>query len=127
MYSTHLTGIVAIITTMGVITTPLVLHFIFSMREARQKHEEAMALIEKGLYDPALLAEPERKYRKETFLLIGIIFLAIGIAIFIGLLIIGQIDGLIGGLIPCFIGVGLIVFYAILRRIEKQKLEREET
>ena len=131
----HLTGLVAIITPMGVIAALIVLYFVSSIRKARQRHAEAMALIERGQYDPALLAEPERKYRKETFLLVGIIFLAIGIALLIGVLIFGTMDGassedpadfIIGGLICFFTGVGLIVFYAILWRIEKQRLEREQ-
>jgi len=117
---------VGFIALFGFLATPIVLYSVFLIRKGRQRHEEAMALIEKGLYDPALLAEPEKRYRKEMFLLAGIIFLAIGIAISIGLLIIGEIDGIIGGLIPCFIGVGLIIFYTILWRIEKRRLGKEQ-
>ena len=121
---TTITGIIAIITTMGLIAILIVLYFMMLIRKARQRHEEAMALIERGQYDPGLLAEPEKRFRKETFLLAGIIFLAIGIAVLIGLWVMEQINGIIAGLIPCFIGVGLLIFYAILGRIEKGRSER---
>ena len=95
--------------------------YLYSSRRAKERHEMIMALIEKGEYDTDLLRDKER-YRKDSILFTGIIMTAIGIATAIGVPIAAKkLEPLIAGLIPLFIGLGLMVFYYFLSRREKPR------
>jgi purine-cytosine permease-like protein len=103
-----------------------IIWYLFASKRNKQRHEEIIALIEKGEYDPALF-EHKWKYREEMFLLSAIILIALGVALLIGVPIASKkLDGIIAGLIPFFIGWGLLVFYYILGRIEKSKSVSEK-
>ena len=95
--------------------------YIYFLKRNKQRHEEIMSLIEKGEYDPTMF-EAKRKYRKETFLLSAIVLIAIGAALIIGIPTAAKAsEGIIAGLIPFFVGCGLLVFYFVLKRTEKSE------
>jgi hypothetical protein len=67
-----------------------------------------MLLIEKGLYKPLEVAQKT--------LMAGLILVGIGVAISIGLYWeTGLGAELIGGLVPCFIGIALLIAYLFIR------------
>jgi|GEM_PF-3123576 len=86
----------------------------------RLRSEAMMAMVQKGMYDPRLL-EPQPA--GTALLGWGIALVAVGVALMVGLLILHKTAALIGGLIPLFLGAGLIVTYVLVRRLaagEKQ-------
>lgn len=118
----HVVVIVAAITSFfALLIGSSIVWYFYSSRRSKERHEMIMALIEKGEYDADLLRDKE-KYRKDDILLTGIIMIAIGIATAIGVPIAARkLEPLIAGLIPLFIGLGLITFYYSLSRREKSK------
>jgi len=86
------------------------------------RHRERMAIIEKGLNPQDLKALYERAARPASPLLSlkwGIVFVAIGAAVLIGMWLhaaFGVDEGAIAGLIAMMGGIGLIVFYVIAGR-----------
>ena len=73
----------------------------------------AVAMIQKGVYDPRFF---EPQLGSAATLGWGIALIAAGAAIITGLLVLGKTGGLIGGLIPLFLGSGLVITYALVRR-----------
>ena len=113
--------VAAIISFFALLIGSSIVWYLYSSRRSKERHEMVMALIEKGEYDADLLRDKE-KYRKDDILLTGIIMIAIGIATAIGVPIAARkLEPLIAGLIPFFIGSGLITFYYSLSRREKSK------
>ena len=89
-------------------------------REIRQ--QTYMKTLEKGIYDYRLI--DGKKNSGTAVLGWGIFFTAVGIALFFGFIALGILsDALTGSLVPFFVGLGLIIYYAIRRKIvgdEKQ-------
>lgn len=93
-----------------------------SKRDA-QRHEEVMAAIEKGIYTPPSVPEPV--YRKERYLLAGIILSALGLAVLIYFAFLLEVnEALILAFLFLFPGLGLMGFYRFLAK--KEQREKEE-
>ena len=92
------------------------------------RHEEAMAMIEKGIYVTPPMQEP--LYRKERYLLAGIILGMIGLAFVLVFFMVPPHDRevpLFPGVVALFVGLGIIAFYGVLAKQEKQRRELEGT
>lgn len=97
-----------------------------SKRDA-QRHEEVMAAIEKGIYTPPSVQEPV--YRKERYLLAGIILSGLGLAFLLSFFVAHPEarpdEGLkIAAFLFLFPGLGFIGFYGFLAK--KEQREKEE-
>ncbi|MCK4303280.1 MAG: hypothetical protein KAY24_03495 [Candidatus Eisenbacteria sp.] len=77
------------------------------------RFEAIVAMIQKGVYEPRLL-EPQAG--SIITLGWGIALISIGAAIMVGLLVLGKTAALIVGLIPLFLGVGLVITQWLVRR-----------
>lgn len=81
--------------------------------ESRRKHEAFTAALEKGVYDPALLGQSPSR-RGGAALAWGFIFIAIGLALFVGFIALGILsEAIIGSLIPLFMGVALVLYHRV--------------
>lgn len=90
-----------------------ILCFILTMRYMR--HLERMEMIRRGISSegvPAALASPQAEVRLRLYA--GVILTAAGLAL---LLTLGLFEGfgthLVGGLIPFFVGVGLLIVHGL--------------
>ena len=94
----------------------IVFGFIAYLRYLR--HKEILALAEKGL------PYPERQNGGKDALRWGIIITAIGIALLVGLFPIAMADAwplMLGGLVPTFFGLGLILIHFFTQEDEGDK------
>ena len=99
----------------------IVFGFIAYLRYLR--HKEILALAEQGL------SYPERKNGGKDALRWGIIITAIGIALLVGLLPIAINNAwplTLGGLIPTFFGLGLILIHFITKKDDDESRVDEE-
>ncbi len=107
----------------GVLMIMLIMKGINRSQEIRQQTYQKT--LDKGIYDYRLIAG--KKSSGTATLGWGIFFTAIGIALFIGFIALGVLnDALTGALVPFFVGLGLIIYYAIRRKVvgdEKQNGE----
>ena len=96
-------------------------------RKAKARHETFLKLLDSGVYDYRLVRV---KKRGNALLGWGIVFTAMGLGIWIGLASMQDPsivkDGLTGALIPLFVGIGMIVFWAIVRRLGKGSEENDK-
>ena len=89
------------------------------------RHRERMGMIEKGMKAEdmkALYGGGFRGMQPLTSLKWGIIFVAIGLAVLLGLLLHSWYNvegGIYPGLIAVFGGAGLILFYVLAKRSER--------
>jgi len=108
----------------GVLIVMLIMKGIVRSQELRQ--QMYTKTLEKGIYDYRLI-EGKQKSSGTAVLGWGICFTGIGIALFFSFIALGIIgNALAGSLVPLFIGLGLIIYYAIRRKIvgdEKQNGE----
>lgn len=82
-------------------------------KDSKRKHEAFAAALEKGIYDPTLLGSSPGK-RGTAALGWGFIFIAIGLALFIGFVVMGILqEGLLGSLIPLFMGLALVLYHRV--------------
>ncbi len=107
----------------GVFMIMLIMKGINRSQEIRQ--QTYMKTLEKGIYDHRLI---EGKKSSGTAVLgWGIFFVAVGIALLFSFIALGILsEALTGSLVPFFVGLGLIIYYAIRRKIvgdEKQNGE----
>lgn len=102
----------------------LIMKGITRSQELRQ--QTYMKTLESGIYDYRLLGGQKKSTGTAT-LGWGICFTGIGIALLFGFIALGILgEALIGSLVPFFVGLGLIIYYAIRRKIvgdEKQNGE----
>lgn len=105
-----ITAIVAILVVFAVPIVLIVMFFVFIFRLIKTKHEEKIAMIEHGLTEA-----PSGK-GGIALLVTGLVFTAIGLALVIGLPIAGAGDKIVGGLVPLFVGLGLIGSHYLTRK-----------
>lgn len=97
--------------------------FKFVVRSREMINKERMALIEKGVYDFPL---EKAGINLHKYLLWGFVLLGFGIAFIIGSFIMDE-DMIIAGLIFSFPGLGILLFYKIQSKKEKEKEEEIST
>ena len=107
----------------GVMMIMIIMKGINRSQEIRQQTYQKT--LEKGIYDYRLIEG--RKSTGTAVLGWGIFFTAVGIALFISFIALGVLsEAMTGSLVPFFIGLGLIIYYAIRRKVvgdEKQNGE----
>ena len=107
----------------GVMMIMIIMKGINRSQEIRQQTYQKT--LEKGIYDYRLI--DGRKSSGTATLGWGIFFTAVGIALFISFIALGILsEAMTGSLVPFFIGLGLIIYYAIRRKTagdEKQNGE----
>ncbi|KPK87097.1 hypothetical protein AMJ80_12550 [bacterium SM23_31] len=118
-YMPFLTGILI---TLSFFTLLILIIFVIHRNRVRHReliHKERLALIEKGV------TEFPDEFRKgvnlHLYMAWGFVFSGFGLALIIGLMIIGDWEGIIGGLIFLFIGLALLLFYKIQSKKEEAK------
>ncbi len=92
-----------------------------NIREREMVNKERMALIEKGIYD---FPREKARINLHRYLLWGFILFGLGIALLIGSFVINDEDIIIPGLIFSFPGLGMLLFYKIQSKKEKEKEEK---
>jgi len=98
----------------GVLIVLIILRGINRSQEIRQ--QTYMKTLEKGIYDYRLIGG--KKSTGTATLGWGILFTGVGIALFFSFIALGILgEALAGALCPFFIGIGLIIYYAIRRKI----------
>ena len=96
-------------------------------RKATVRQETLFKLLEKGVYDYRLIRP---KKRGHAMLGWGIVFTTTGLGLLIGLA--GNQDpavlrnGLPGAMIPMLVGIGMIVFWVVIRKIANGTKENDE-
>lgn len=96
-------------------------------RKSTARQETIFKLLESGVYDPRLLRP---KKRGHAVLGWGIIIMTTGLGVLAGLA--GNQDpavlrnGLPGAMVPMFVGIGMIVFWIIVRRVSSGTKENGE-
>ncbi len=107
----------------GVLIIMAIVKGINRSQEIRQQTYQKT--LEKGIYDYRLIGG--KKSSGTAALGWGIFFAAVGIALFFGFIALGILsEAMTGALVPFFIGLGLIIYYAIRRKTvtdEKQNAE----
>ena len=96
-------------------------------RKKEQEHRERLIAMEKGLPLPNPITEVERpKFSNRRAN--GLVMTGIGLALTIAMWVEGGDDSGVWGLIPLFIGIGLLIAGAIDKREydEKQRTERDK-
>ena len=95
-------------------------------RSQELKQQMYMKTLEKGIYDYRLIGG-KKKSSGTAALGWGICFTGIGIALFFSFIALGILsEAMAGSLVPFFVGIGLIIYYAIRRKTvgaEKQNGE----
>jgi hypothetical protein len=93
-------------------------------RKKEQEHRERLVAMEKGIAPPPQPQEIERpKYSSRRAN--GLVMTGIGLALTIAMSVANGIDSGVWGLIPLFIGIGLLIAGSIDKREfdEKQRVE----
>jgi hypothetical protein len=100
---------------------------IVSGRKKEQEHRERLLMMEKGIIPPPAPPEVERpKYSSRRAN--GLVMIGIGLALTIAMVAENGADDGLWGLIPLFIGVGLLIAGTLDKREyeERQRIEREK-
>jgi hypothetical protein len=106
--------------------TVVIILLIVSALTKRQRIRQEMfsKMLDRGIYDPRFLRPTRRSVAPLGW---GIFFVAVGIALMIGLTIMGIFtQGVIGSLIPLFIGAGLILYYTLVQRRSEGEAENDK-
>jgi hypothetical protein len=106
--------------------TVVIILLIVSAVAKRQRIRQEMftKMLESGLYDPRFLRPTRRSVAPLGW---GIFFIAVGIALMIGLTVMGIFtDGVIGSLIPLFVGGGLILYYVLVQKHAAGEAENDK-
>lgn len=97
----------------------LIVFFSVKARKEREKSRHDLYLKSMELGQPLpekFFEEPEKK---SSNLKKGVIWLAVGLAVVLGFLIINETDGLFLGIIPAFVGAAYLIVYFIEDRNKK--------
>lgn len=82
-------------------------------KESKRKHEAFAAALDKGIYDPTLLGSSPGR-RGTAALGWGFVFIAVGLALFVGFIALGILSqAIIGSLIPLFMGIALVLYHRV--------------
>jgi hypothetical protein len=101
----------------------LIMRGINRAQEIRQ--QTYLKTLEKGVYDYRLIQGPRSKGMGALGW--GIFFASVGLALFISFIGLGIIgEALPGALIPLFIGLGLIVYYVIRKKVSGESEKNGE-
>jgi len=93
-------------------------------KRQRIRQEMFSKMLERGIYDPRFLRPTRRSVAPLGW---GIFFIAVGIALIIGLTVMGIFtEGVIGALIPLFIGAGLIVYYVLVQQRSVEESQNDK-
>lgn len=106
--------------------TVIIVLLIVSAVTKRQRIRQEMfsKMLESGIYDPRLIRPTRRSVAPLGW---GIFFIAVGIALMIGLTVMGIFtNGVVGALIPLFIGAGLIVYYVLVQKRTAEETENDK-
>ncbi len=112
--------LVAIICAVGL---PIILLMVVVVRTTRQRHEERMAMIEKGI----VLEEPERRANKYGALRNGLLMVGLAFGAILGVYLDGTMSSEWEGfsvVIYTVLGGGvayLVYFFIVLKMMEKEK------
>jgi len=109
-------GFVGILTIAGAFAVPIVgivMFFVFLGKVVKAKHAEKIAMIEHGL------TEAPRRGKGNGLLISGLVFAAIGLGFVIALPIGGATKQIGVGLVPLFIGLGLVIAHRLTRKKEE--------
>ena len=107
----------------GVLMIMLIIKGINRSQETRQ--QTYMKTLEKGIYDYRLLGG--KKSSGTAALGWGIFFASVGVALLFSFIAMGILsEALAGALCPLFIGVGLIIYYAVRRKLVGDEKENGE-
>ena len=116
------------------IVMSLLVPIVFQVTDYRRRrdivealHKERMASIERGIEPKALpeeLLNPFRRNRNPRYLLTGMIWLFVGIGIFVFLGAVADEDVRWLGLIPGGVGLAYLLYHLIEGRHEKAELDR---
>jgi hypothetical protein len=97
----------------GVLIIMIIMRGINRSQEIKQ--QTYMKTLEKGVYDYRLLGD--RPSTGTATLGWGIFFASIGVALFISFIALGILgEAIAGSLVPLFMGIGLIVYWAIRKQ-----------
>ncbi|MFT3752389.1 MAG: DUF6249 domain-containing protein [Paludibacter sp.] len=88
-------------------------------RESQRRYDIYMKSIEMGQSVPEHFFDEPKKANAPSNLKKGILWLVIGLGIVISFLVINEKDGLIIGIIPCFVGIG----YLLVHQLDKPKTD----
>ena len=100
----------------GVLMIMIIMKGINRAQEIRQ--QTYMKTLEKGIYDYRMIGGKRSTGTGTSTLGWGILFTGVGIALFFSFIALGIIgEALAGSLVPLFIGLGLIIYFVIRKRI----------
>jgi hypothetical protein len=123
MIAPFVLGAVGMLTGTAMIVLIVFTVFKHGAAEDKRKHEAFNAALEKGVYDPALLGRGPGR-RGTAALGWGFIFIAIGLALFVGFIALGILsEAIIGSLIPLFMGIALVLYHRVRK---SQALEADK-
>ena len=115
--------VIPIVGILATFTTPVVIVFLilaYKKRAKQQVHEERMAMIEKGIFDPALLVPPDTKAKKapraHRLMIWGIVLSMAGVGLDIMIAMDDGIQDVGVGIFVAFIGLGLMAASRYVRR-----------
>jgi len=123
--------VVAIFIPLTAIFMSLLIPIVFSVMDYKRRkdiveanHKERLAAIERGMDIPPLPESfylPLKPQRRSSYLLPGLVWLFIGIGLFVALGAVAGEDVRYFGLIPIGIGLALLIYYFV----EGKKLQAE--
>jgi len=107
----------------GVLMLMLIMKGINRSQEIRQ--QTYMKTLEKGIYDYRLIGG--KKSTGTAVLGWGIVFTAIGAALFFSFMALGiTAEAMAGSLVPMFMGIGLIIYYVVRSKTATEEKQNGE-
>lgn len=97
----------------------------FRNKDAQRRYELYLKSLESGQALPEHFFEEPKKQNSSSNLKKGIIALAVGLALVVSYLVIGNKFILIGGIIPAFIGLGFLFVHFLEKPKESSKNEQD--
>lgn len=95
-------------------------------RESQRRYDIYMKSIEMGQTVPEHFFDEPKKANASSNLKRGILWLVVGIAIVISFLVMHEIDGLILGVVPAFVGVGYLLVHILDKPKTDTKVNNDE-
>jgi hypothetical protein len=123
MVAPFIMGAISVLAGTAMIVLIVFTVFKHAAAEDKRKHEAFTAALEKGVYDPSLLGGGPKK-RGTAALGWGFVFIAVGLALFVGFIALGILsEAIIGSLIPLFMGIALVLYHRVRK---SQALEADK-